>query len=242
MICLNRIASWLPQPSPFALLIVGLVFSGAALVSPRSVHAQTLCLSHSEVSGAIKELALPLSSRERDSVFNRIRAGAKRSAKCRTRLVNQLMAAMGNPDPATEVDNATYNTWQYGAYLLADLRATEALDLLIDHLNLTDGFSINHYPVLGAVISFGPIALPKLSRTAQNNPNIYIRKSAIFCIASIGGLSARRSLEALHGESDRCNRDFIEASLTAFKNKRSPNRIIFDPERSRWDEAYYCHE
>jgi hypothetical protein len=228
--------------SPSALLIAGLMLSGAALVSPGSVHAQTHCLSHSEVSGIIKKLAVPLSSRERDSVFNRLRADAKRSAKCRARVVNQLMAALNRPDLATEVDQATYNTWQYGAYLLADLRATEALDLLIDHLNLTDGLSITHHPVLGAVISFGPIAVPKLTRTAQNSPNIYIRKSAIFCIASIGGLSARNSLEALNAESDRCNREFIEASLIAFKNKRSPNRIIFDPERSRWDEAYYCHQ
>jgi HEAT repeat protein len=228
--------------SPSALLLAGLLLSGAALGSPNSVHAQTLCLSHSEVSEAIKKLALPGSPKELASVTRKIRAEAKRSAKCRTHVVNQLMAAMGNPDLATDVDQATYNTWQYGALLLAGLRATEALDLLIDHLNLTDGLSINHLPVRDAVISFGPIAVPKLRRTAQNNPNIYVRKSAIFCIASIGGLSARNSLEALNGESDRCNKEFIEASLNAFKNQRSPNRIIFDPERSKWYEAYYCHE
>src|SRR5215468_2079053 len=107
MICRNRIPNRLIL-SAFALLIAGPVLTGAVL-SPNT-HAQTGCLSDSEVSEAIKKLALPLSLKERVSVINNFRATANRSAKCRTRVVHQLMTAMDNPNPDTQVDQRTYNT------------------------------------------------------------------------------------------------------------------------------------
>jgi hypothetical protein len=205
----------------------------------------TACGLDDDLSVTVKRLASPLSDLEMDQVKRVLLSNAKRSPKCRQLVIAALMRAMDQPDLDLLRGQGSYDIWTHGAQLLGELKAVEALDLLIAHLNSTDGLSINmnHFPAVGGVIAMGPIAIPKLAAALQQNPDRYVRKHALFCIASIGGNSAKLTLnQALHSESDRCNREFIEVSLNAFKNKRTPNRIIFDPERSTWYAALYCHD
>ena len=203
------------------------------------------CGPGDSLSATVRKIASPLSDSELDQVKGVLFSNAKKSPRCRQQVITAVMKAMDQPDLDLLRSQGSYDTWTYGAQILGELKAVEALDLLIAHLNSTDGLSINmnHFPAVAGVIAMGQIAIPKLASALRQNPDRYVRKHAIFCIASIGGNSAKSTLwQALQFESDRCNREFIEVSLRAFKNKRTPNRIIFDPERSRWYAAVYCHD
>lgn len=202
------------------------------------------CASVDEISTSVTKLASPLTDSELDEVRAVLFNNAKRSQKCRQAVITTLIKAMDQPNLDLLSTPGTYDTWTYAARILGELKAVEALDLLIGHLNSTDGLSINinHFPAVGGIVTMGPIAIPKLASALKTNSDRYVRKHAIFCLASIGGPSAKQILEqVLHSESDRCNREFIMASLSAFKNKKTPNRIIFDPERSAWYASLYCH-
>ncbi|HEY2961021.1 MAG TPA: hypothetical protein VGJ37_01295 [Pyrinomonadaceae bacterium] len=148
---------------------------------------------------------------------------------------------MKQSSAAPDNDQARYALWRHGADLLAKLRATEALDLLIANLTLTDGFSISlsHYPATVAVTSIGQSAIPKLQLVLGKNANPHMRKFAVFCIASIGGARAKGVLtNALPNETDRCVRRFIAVSLEMFSNKVKPNQI--PPDDGKWFSAFYC--
>ena len=206
--------------------------------------ASSTCLSQADVSDAVQRLS-SLNDLEMAEVKKVLFRDAARSRKCRQQVITTLMKAMDKPNLDLVWDRASYSYWHYGARLLGELKATEALDLLIAHLNATDGRSPNmtHYPAVNGVIAMGSIAIPKLAAALGLSTNPILRTYAIFCIASIGGNSAKVALkEALDVESDQCNRKFIDASLNAFKNRRTPNRIIFDPERSKWYAAFDCHD
>lgn len=217
----------------------------ASVEYSRATTLSAACDTEDRISSAVKKLASPLRDAELDQVKGVLLDNAKRSPKCRRQVIAALMKAMDEPGLDLLRRQGSYDTWTYGAEILGELKADEALDLLIANLNSTDGLSINmnHFPAVGGVIAMGPMAIPKLADALRHNRDRYTRKHAIFCIGSIGGRRAKRALnQAVPFESDRCNREFIDATLNAFKNKRTPNRIIFDPERSTWYRALYCHD
>src|SRR5712692_9901453 len=214
------------------------------LKSGSPTPAITTCLPQTEVSKVVQRLSTSLSDPEFTDVKKILFSDAEKSETCSQQVITTLMAAMNKPNLDLTHDRIGYSYWDYGATLLGELKATEALDLLIAHLSATDGLSINmsHYPAVGGVISMGPIAIPKLTEALRNNSDRYLRRHAIYCLASIGGSSAEQALQyTLPFESDRCNRELIQASLEAFKNPRTPNRIVFDPERAKWYAAFDCN-
>lgn len=167
---------------------------------------------------------------------------ANRSTTCRKRVIATLVMAMDQPNVDLVRDRRSFYLWHYGSELLGDLRASEALDLLIKHLDLNDRtpFPLNHHPALVGVIRMGPIALPKLNIVLRQNPDRYMRRYAVFCIASIGGVSANQALrQALSSETDPCVKGFRQASLAAFKNSRVPNQVSGD-DQSNWYSAFLC--
>ena len=236
-----------------AFAFLGLVFSLAPKSSAftvgvgrdSAIDTVAPCLSGANLTNTIKRLAGPLSDSEFDQVKALLFSAARKSQQCRHQVITTLMSAMGQGAPNFFAGQAVNDTWTYGAEVLGELKATQALELLISHLSSTDGLStnMNHFPAVGAVIEMGTIAIPKLAAALRENPDRYIRRYAIVCLGSIGGGSAKNALkQALPLESDRCNREFIEASLKAFKNKRTPNRIVFDPERATWYAKVYCQD
>jgi len=100
------------------------------------------------------------------------------------------MKVMDKPNLDFNRDKGSYYLWLYGAEVLADLRASEALDLLVSHLNLAHHIyssSMSHQPALLGVIRMGPIAIPKLGEVLRHNPDPKMRYSAVYCLATIGG-------------------------------------------------------
>jgi hypothetical protein len=180
----------------------------------------TTCPSVNEIPNALRKF-----SSDRESEIDEARAlllnKSRESRSCRREVITALMKAMDKPNLEITTDKDSYNLWLYGARLLGDLKAEEALDLLISHLGLINrthfSTSMNHQPALGGVIRMGPIAIPKLDAVLRHNHDPGLRYDAVYCIATIGGPSAVSSLrEALDSESDECVRQSIRVSLDSF--------------------------
>ncbi|HYR75946.1 MAG TPA: HEAT repeat domain-containing protein [Pyrinomonadaceae bacterium] len=181
------------------------------------------CFADGQLSNALRDLASgdpPKVDQANSELLNK----SKLSAKCRTEVVAALMQAMDKPNLDSNFDSSNFYLWRYGAEILGDLKAAEALDLLISHLNLHDPVFgsplLSNHPAQLGVITMGPIAIPKLGEALKHNGDPKIRYAAIYCIANIGGQSAVSALkEALVSESDECAKRLIQVSLDSFDEK-----------------------
>lgn len=148
---------------------------------------------------------------------------SKRSTACRKQIIDALVRAMTKPNLDFVTDQSSYFLWLHGAPVLGDLKAVEALDLLIDHLDLNDGLfsaSMIHQPAVLGVEAMGTIAVPKLSVALQHNVNKNIRLAAALCLMNIGGTDATNALRlALRLESDSCVSRFIQISIEITNNE-----------------------
>lgn len=184
-----------------------------------AVESQIACVPGRDISASLRQFAIGNESEVRQARALLL-SNSRRSEKCRKEVVSALMSAMDKPSLDFTHDTTSYNLWLYGADLLGDLKAAEALDLLISHLSLTDRFfstSMNHQPALRGVIKMGRMAIPKLTKVLLHGPDPRMRHAAVYCIATIGGPDAVRSLkEAFSSESDNCVSKFIRVSLESF--------------------------
>ncbi len=213
---------------------------------PRLKQA-TQCLGNGELDASVATFKSYLAGPELEKAESLLLGNARSSPQCRSNVIQALITAMSNitpkDPPLTElgVNQPTYYLWQNGANLFAKLQATEALDLLVANLGLTDGWStsMNHYPAVNALTRIGPPAIPKLEFVLHNNSQPFTRKFAVFCISSIGGAEAKRILsKALTKETDACINRFIRVSLELFDAKRQTNSMT--PADGRWLSAFYC--
>jgi len=156
---------------------------------------------------------------------------AQQSNNCRQALVGMLMERMDRPNLDFELQPANYYLWREGSELLGELKATEALDLLISHLDLNNGFhsaSGAFQPATLGVRQMGEVAVPKLAVALRQSPKPSIRMAAADCLTAIGGVAAMNVLkEAQRGESSSCVANFIKASLDTFSYQRKSG-IAFD--------------
>jgi hypothetical protein len=194
------------------------------------------CLARGSMTTALRALSLGDEadvSRAQDILLK----DAAKGPRCRQRVITALIRSMDKPHLNFERDQNAYYLWRYGARLLGDLKASEALDVLISHLKNTDGqfsSSMVHQPALEGVIRMGPIALQKLSGVLHHNTDRDIRRYAVFCICSIGGAKALQLLEeAVVSESDSRVAKFIEFSIISLDN---PEHRIID--RAKWFAAF----
>jgi len=177
-------------------------------------------MSLEEVSNALKMFTSEkVSAIDQAQAWLRNKSGE--SEQCRAEVIAALMKAMDRPNLDFTHDKDSYYLWLYGAELLGELKASEALDLLVSHLNLMNrhlySSSMTHQPALKGVTKMGPIAIPKLDTVLRHSPDPKLRFDAVYCIATIGGPSAVRSLrEALDSESDECVSHAIRVSLDSF--------------------------
>jgi hypothetical protein len=135
-----------------------------------------------------------------------------------------------------------YFFFENGASLLAELKATEALDLLVANIDVNDQYpsSLNDFPALVAILKIKEPALPKLQALLSSDSNPGRRKFAAFAIAYIGGNQAKRALtNALPHETDPCVKKFLQMSVEAFNNKTRPNHISSEL-NGKWLSAFYC--
>jgi len=133
-----------------------------------------------------------------------------------------------------------FNIWRAGADVLGDLKAIEALDFLVAHLDFSRGMfstTMSQQPALHAVQEIGEGAIPKLSDVLRQHPDWRMRMYAVYCISGIGGPAAERTLkEALPSESDACVEPFIQASIKLLNDKK---RKIFN--NYDWFGAFMCY-
>lgn len=210
------------------------------------------CDSEREIHGSLRELASG-ESVDIERARNSLLSYAQRSAECKNEVIRSLMNRMNTQDLNFEKQSSNYFLWREGSQLLGELKALESIDLLISHLDLTDGYhssSMAHQPAILGLRQMGPAAIPKLTIALRQGPNRNTRMAAAYCLTSIGGPSAMKALkDAKASESDKCVARFIDVSLNTFSYKRS-GQFLFDnaaPQadinaRRNWLIAFECIE
>jgi len=209
--------------------------------APRNLVSVEGCLSQNQVLAGLRVLSFGDYENQQKAVAL-LRADANRSTTCRKQVITNLMSAMDQPNLDLTGGTPQFFLWHYGTRLLGELKAVEALDLLIAKFDLHDGsgFPLNHYPALGGVIKMGETALPKLELVLKQNSDPHTRQYAVFCIALIGGQSAHDILkQAVKTEPDPCVASCIRATLSEFSNKRRPHQIS-DVGRTTWYTTFLC--
>ena len=167
---------------------------------------------------------------------------ARTAPACRSQVIQALISSLGQARNPTTNQYENYFLWEHGATLLAELKATEALDQLIANIDLTDGLStsFSHFPALVAILKIGEPGIQKLQNALMNDSKPSRRKFAALAISYIGGGEAKRALTtAMAGETDPCVKNFLSVSLQAFDNKTKPNHISSEL-NGKWLSAFYC--
>jgi len=201
------------------------------------------CFQDSELSEGLAALKLQFGP-ELNKVSQSLLIKARTAPGCRTQLIEALIGAMEQATNPAANQYKNFFLWQHGGSLLADLKATEALDLLIANIDITDGWSASvsqsNLPALAAILRIGSPAIPKLQFVLTNDSDPVKRKFAALAIAYIGGPQARRALtNALPGETDPCVKNFVRVSVQAFDNKEKPNHVS-SALNGKWLSAFYC--
>lgn len=214
----------------------------SAIGSNTEIVIDPLCLSDGEISSALQTLMSARTYSEQEKSLAVLRASAKTSPLCRKQIIEALIAAMDKPTIDLATDKRSFYLWHYGTGLLSDLKAVESLDFLIAHFDVDDGttFPLNHHPALVSVIAMGESAISKLEESLKRNSDSRARRYAVFCLAQIGGPSAKKIFkQALDSVSDECVSNFIKASLSAFNNNVLPNHVT-SKDRTKWYSTFLC--
>lgn len=201
------------------------------------------CLTETEILNSLEIMVSARSQPEADQARETLLNEARRSSGCRKELIAAIMSAMDKPDQEFDRDPVRmYAVWREGAKLLGDLKAAEAVDLLVSHLYLNDGAystTMSHRPAVWGIINMGEIAIPKLAAVLRENSDPNIRRLAVYCISSIGGQSAVSTLkQALPSEPDHCVNQFIRVSIDSLANKN----YQLGGDTNQWYWAFMCNE
>jgi hypothetical protein len=130
------------------------------LTPPVTKDGQTLtrvCMTESKVSDKLEQLANSDRTTEQQNIAATLRDNASQSASCRTQLVTLLIAKLEKSDRDLLLNLPSFFLWHYGGKLLSDLKAVEAMDLLIANFELHDGspYPFDHHPALLAACHIG---------------------------------------------------------------------------------------
>jgi len=216
--------------------------SAIVTVSP---HAASLipaasgkrCLTDDQISDAIRKLSGQIQVDQGRNIFL---IAARRSSNCRRHVIAAIMNAMDKPNLDIRYNQTDGDLWREGSILLGDMKAVEALDLLINHLDMDDGEwsrTMTHMPALVGVIRMGEIAIPRLSDVLLHNPDRSKRQHAVFCLFFIRGKAASSVLKkALPYEIDECVRRFMRESIKGLDNKKPST----SEDTEAWFSAFGC--
>ncbi len=190
--------------SVVVLTLAGVKTSGRHYTGPdKALDPQ--CVEDPELDRAV--LSLSKNYNEAQVAQRLLRKWVRQSSACRQRVITAVMQAMDKPNLDISRDQASADLWREGARLLGDLKATQSLDLLLSRITMTDGevsSTMTHQPALAGIFLMGAVAIPKLEKLLRNQDR-QTRHYAVYCLANIGGVSARRALQkALPIESDPC--------------------------------------
>lgn len=212
--------------------------TGALQVKPQPAQANG-CLSPDEIT--MKLVAMSESNYQKaDEIKESLLSESRKSSVCRQVLIESVVRTMDRPLSSYKDKADRFNIWRAGADVLGYLKATEAIDFLVAHLDFSRGMfstTMSQQPALGAVTEIGESAIPRLSDALRHHPDWRMRMYAVYCISGIGGPSAVRALkEAEPSESDPCVKPFIQVSIKSLDNDQQ--RILDTP---YWFNAFMCY-
>ena len=230
---------------PIMMFCVGKAVSDASVnnrdeSSRVKVDLERVCLGESDLLSALERLSSAGSQSEVDQARDLLLRESRRSPRCGKQVISIIMRAMDKPDLDFTREPKMYYVWRDGAALLGELKAAEALDLLISHLDLrVSGLfstTMSQQPSLAGVIKMGQIAIPKLSAVLKDSPDPDMRRYAVYCIAGIGGPSAKQALKHARAlESDPCVNRFIRVSIDTIDDKGGLKN-----DTVKWFMAFQC--
>jgi HEAT repeat protein len=152
-------------------------------------------------------------------VRERLLAIAYESTSGRNRVVQALIDLLN--DTVTKEANST--AWNVGTNLLGQLKATEAIDLLVTYIDYSDGvtgLSLGHIPSAWALAEIGDPAVAKLIDALLNGKSVLfdnnarLREGAARALGRIGGIEAKQALkQALAVETDKTVIFYIKGAL-----------------------------
>jgi HEAT repeat protein len=158
-------------------------------------------------------------------VNNDLLAIANKSTEMRESVVHTLVELL--EDPARQNGFYFSALWSSASYVLGQLKAVEAVDVLAHHLDIEHGhasLSFSGFPVVHGLIQIGTPAVPKLEEVLLNSESDpRCRSLAAFALGQIGGDEAGNVLErASATEKDSRILKGIELALTVIQ--RTKNR------------------
>jgi hypothetical protein len=123
-------------------------------------------------------------------------------ASARSEIIKKLLS-IASEDPSIRTSPEQYNSWEGSVLILGDLRAHEAIDILIACLNCNDGTgSLNvaaTYPAFDALAKIGQPAIPSIENELVKTPVVpsNIRYLSVLLLLRIGGQKERQFLRRL---------------------------------------------
>jgi hypothetical protein len=147
--------------------------------------------------------------KKRGEVESELIGFGRASSYHRQRLIQRLLESVKKQkelDGTTIVLGSTMPYWKSVTRVFAELRSSEALDVLIACIACGNGYSgsFNEQPSMDALIKLGDTAIPKLSAALLKERSPYKRIQLVLCLSNIGGPRATRALKrALRSETDK---------------------------------------
>ena len=221
----------------FAIVTLSGIDSSSGRAAQGGARVIAGCLTDDQLARAV--ISLSGDYNEARWAQHLLRQSSKRSSTCRQQIVAAVMTAMNKPGLDISRNMADANLWREGAVLLGDLKATQSLDLLLSHITMTDGewsSTMSHQPALEGIIRMGPVAIPQLEKLLGNQ-DWQTRHYAVYCLASIGGASARRAIETtVSKESHPCVKRFMLVSIQTIDVKHGGVKA----DSEEWAKAFMC--
>jgi HEAT repeat protein len=164
--------------------------------------------------------------RKRERTKKSVLLLAARSSGSRRCVIDKTLTIVSevsnSPDKSAALSwnsGGRFQEWSAAAEILGTLKASEAMDPLIDCLDCSDGrvgLGVGRFPATKAILKFGVEAIPKLEAALHQKPP-GIRAMAAQALHAIGGEKARSILqEALSKETDRYVADTIRNMLLSW--------------------------
>lgn len=155
---------------------------------------------------------------EREKTKQELLALAKTSSEARERVVHSLIEVVATPNPTGQgsMSVVPFEVWKDACELLGELKAIEAVGVLVEHSDRTNpiaGLSISRVPAVKALITIGDAAVPDLSKALfAGRPAV--RGKAATALGEIGGHEAKEALQrASITEKDEEAAVYIQMSL-----------------------------
>jgi HEAT repeat protein len=163
--------------------------------------------SQQEDGDRLPQLIGELYSKDHDSnaIRSKLLTLARHSRRLRAEVIRALIAVL--EDAFNIHEKALFKAWYDAADVIGELRATQALDVLIKYLDFTSGdfsLSVDTRPAVKALVQIGKPAVPKLIAALSTANRSSVRADAAEALGRIGSLKARQALErALKTEQDK---------------------------------------